>query len=112
MGLFWLYQNPETPDVVSDMPYDIYAGIWYFVIISCFTIEYFIEKTKFMPPQSMVDNYRTYLVEDYKTKDTTDSLFPNQSFEFDNTDIKDDYDVNFIDLKQGIRNYIREFNEL
>ena len=31
-------------------------------------IEYFIEKTKFIPPQSMIDNYRTYLVEDYKTK--------------------------------------------
>ena len=51
-------------------------------------------------------------IEDYKTKDTTDSLFPNQSFEFDNTDIKDDYNINFTDFKQGIRKYIREFNEL
>jgi len=31
-------------------------------------IEYFIEKTKFTPPQSMVDNYKTYLIEDYKSK--------------------------------------------
>jgi len=31
-------------------------------------VEYFIEKTKFDPPQSMVDNYRSYLVEDYKSK--------------------------------------------
>ena len=32
-------------------------------------IEYFIEKTKFDVPPSMVDNYRSYLVEDYKAKD-------------------------------------------
>ena len=31
-------------------------------------IEYFIDKTKFTPPESMVDNYRSYLVEDYKAK--------------------------------------------
>jgi len=31
-------------------------------------VEYFIEKTKFEPPQSMIDNYRSYLVEDYKSK--------------------------------------------
>ena len=51
-------------------------------------------------------------VDNHKIIHTTDSLFPNQSFEFDNKDIKDDYDVNFVDLKQGIRKYIREFNEL
>ena len=34
-------------------------------------VEYFIDKTKFNPPQSMVDNYRSYLVEDYKTKNPT-----------------------------------------
>ena len=33
-------------------------------------IEYFIEKTKFDPPKSMVDNYRSYLVEDYKSKNS------------------------------------------
>ena len=27
-----------------------------------------IDKTKFDPPQSMIDNYRSYLVEDYKSK--------------------------------------------
>ena len=32
-------------------------------------IEYFIDKTKFDIPPSMVDNYRSYLVEDYKAKD-------------------------------------------
>ena len=31
-------------------------------------VEYFIDKTKFDPPQSMVDNYRSYLTEDYKSK--------------------------------------------
>ena len=31
-------------------------------------VEYFINKTKFDPPQSMVSNYRAYLVEDYKSK--------------------------------------------
>ena len=56
-------------------------------------------------------------VEDGKIKnheiiDTKDSLFPNQSFEFDNINIKNDYNVEFIDLKQGIRKYIREYNEL
>ena len=48
----------------------------------------------------------------HKTIDTIDSLFPNQSFEFDNIKIKDDYNIDFIDLKQGIRKYIREYNEL
>ena len=31
-------------------------------------IEYFIEKTKLDVPQSMIDNYKTYLIEDYKSK--------------------------------------------
>ena len=31
-------------------------------------VEYFIEKTKFDVPQSMVDNYKSYLIEDYKSK--------------------------------------------
>ena len=51
-------------------------------------------------------------IKNHKTIDTTDSLFPNQSFDFDNTNIKDDYGVSFIDLRNGIRKYIREFNEL
>ena len=31
-------------------------------------VEYFIEKTKFDIPQSMVDNYKSYLIKDYKSK--------------------------------------------
>ena len=31
-------------------------------------VEYFIDKTKFDVPQSMVDNYKSYLIEDYKSK--------------------------------------------
>ena len=31
-------------------------------------IEYFIDKTKFSPPKSMVENYKSYLIEDYKSK--------------------------------------------
>ena len=51
-------------------------------------------------------------IENHETIDSTDSLFPNQEFEFSNEEIKDDYNVNFTDLKQGIRKYIREYNEL
>ena len=31
-------------------------------------VEYFIDKTKFDAPQSMVENYKSYLIEDYKSK--------------------------------------------
>ena len=48
----------------------------------------------------------------HKTIDTIDSLFPNQSFEFDNTNIKKDYKIEFTDLRQGIKKYIEEYNEL
>ena len=51
-------------------------------------------------------------IENHEIINTVDSLFPNQSFEFDNTKIKDDYNVNFTDLKQGIIKYIGEYNEL
>jgi len=51
-------------------------------------------------------------IKSYETIDTTDSLFPNQSFEFDNIEIRDDYNVNFTDLKKGIKKYIKEYNEL
>lgn len=48
----------------------------------------------------------------HKTKDVTESLFPNQSFEFNNTKIKSKYGIEFTDLKQGIKKYIKEYNEL
>ena len=51
-------------------------------------------------------------VKEYKVLDSKDSLFPNQSFEFDNTKIKEDYDIKFIDLKQGIKKYIKEWDEI
>jgi trigger factor len=45
-------------------------------------IEYFLEKTKLDVPQSMVDNYKTYLIEDYKAKnpDSFDEDKMNEEF--------------------------------
>ena len=40
-----------------------------------------------------------------------EALFPNQVFEFDNSDIKRDYDINFTDLEIGIKEYIKESDE-
>ena len=40
-----------------------------------------------------------------------EALFPNQVFEFDNSDIKRDYDISFTDLEAGIKDYIKETNE-
>ena len=54
-------------------------------------VEYFIDKTKFDPPQSMVDNYRSYLVEDYKSKnlDSFDEEKISENFdEISNKNIK------------------------
>tara|TARA_R110002020_G_scaffold42164_3_gene123849 strand:+ start:1524 stop:2321 length:798 start_codon:yes stop_codon:yes gene_type:complete len=51
-------------------------------------------------------------IDNHKITDKTDSLFPNQSFEFDNIKIKNHYDVEFTDLRQGIKKYIEEYNEL
>ena len=38
-------------------------------------------------------------------------IIPNQSFELDNTEIKNDYEIKFTDLKSGIKKYIKELNE-
>ena len=38
-------------------------------------------------------------------------IIPNQSFELDNTEIKNDYQIKFTDLKSGIKKYIKELNE-
>ena len=51
-------------------------------------------------------------VSDCTFKDTETALFPNQTFEFDNSDIKRDYDITFTDLKMGIREYIKEIYEV
>ena len=51
-------------------------------------------------------------IKKHKTNSTEDSLFPNQSFEFNNTKIKAEYGVEFTDLKKGIKKYIKEYNEL
>tara|TARA_R100000664_G_C2758196_1_gene146910 strand:+ start:1008 stop:1805 length:798 start_codon:yes stop_codon:yes gene_type:complete len=51
-------------------------------------------------------------VDTHKTENVSESLFPNQSFEFDNSKIKNEYNLNFTDLKQGITKYIEEYNEL
>ena len=45
-------------------------------------IEYFLEKTKLDVPQSMIDNYKTYLIDDYKSKnpDTFDEDKMDEEF--------------------------------
>jgi len=40
-----------------------------------------------------------------------EALFPNQVFEFDNSEIKKDYDISFTDLEAGIKDYIKGTNE-
>ena len=62
------------------------------------------ELIKFLKSELDIDNH--------KITDKTDSLFPNQSFEFDNIKIKNHYDIEFTDLRQGIKKYIEEYNEL
>tara|TARA_Y100001970_G_scaffold132575_1_gene163612 strand:- start:2467 stop:3762 length:1296 start_codon:yes stop_codon:yes gene_type:complete len=51
-------------------------------------VEYFIDKTKFDPPQSMVDNYRSYLVEDYKSKNPDSFDEEKMSKDLDNVSNK------------------------
>ena len=51
-------------------------------------------------------------VESHKVVETSDSLFPNQSFEFSNEKIKKEYSINFTNTKNGIKKYVREYNEL
>jgi len=46
-------------------------------------VEYFIDKTKFEPPNSMVENYKKYLVEDYKAKNDKNFDEENMSKEMD-----------------------------
>ena len=46
-------------------------------------IDYFIDKTKFDVPKSMIDNYKTYLIEDYKRQ------YAQMNQEFDETKIED-----------------------
>ena len=46
-------------------------------------VEYFIDKTKFEPPNSMVENYKKYLVEDYKAKNDKNFDEDNMSKEMD-----------------------------
>ena len=43
--------------------------------------------------------------------DSDKSLFYNQSFEFNNSDIKEDYNLNFTDLKISLKQYIERYNE-
>jgi len=50
-------------------------------------------------------------IKKHKTKNTTDSLFPNQSFEFNNTKVKSEYGIEFTDLRRGIKKYIKDYNE-
>ena len=51
-------------------------------------------------------------VKNHKVIETSDSLFPNQSFEFSNEKIKKDYSISFINIENGIKKYVREYNEL
>lgn len=49
-------------------------------------------------------------VKNHTTINSENALFPNQAFEFDNSDIKRDYKLNFINLKKGIKTYMEETN--
>ena len=51
-------------------------------------VEYFIEKTKFDIPQSMVDNYKSYLIEDYKSKNPESFDESKMEEEFNDTSNK------------------------
>ena len=51
-------------------------------------VEYFIEKTKFDVPQSMVDNYKSYLIEDYKSKNPESFDESKMEEEFNDTSNK------------------------
>tara|TARA_Y100000590_G_scaffold414823_1_gene512028 strand:- start:402 stop:1685 length:1284 start_codon:yes stop_codon:yes gene_type:complete len=46
-------------------------------------IDYFIDKTKFDVPQSMIDNYKTYIIEDYKRQ------YQQMNQEFDESKVAD-----------------------
>ena len=46
-------------------------------------IDYFIDKTKFDAPKSMIDNYKTYLIEDYKRQ------YKQMNQEFDESKVED-----------------------
>ena len=47
----------------------------------------------------------------HKTKNGKGALFPNHTFKFDNSDIKNDYEITFTDLKSGIKEYIQKTDE-
>jgi len=51
-------------------------------------------------------------IKKHKVTNSKDSLFPNQSFEFNNTKVKSEYGIDFKDLKQEIKKYIKDYNEL
>ena len=51
-------------------------------------------------------------IKKHKVTNSKDSLFPNQSFEFNNTKVKSEYAIDFKDLKQEIKKYIKDYNEL
>ena len=51
-------------------------------------IDYFIDKTKFDAPKSMIDNYKTYLIEDYKRQ------YKQMNQEFDESKVSDTLNKN------------------
>ena len=51
-------------------------------------IEYFIDKTKFSPPKSMVENYKSFLIEDYKSKNQGSYDEEKMNSEFSEISIK------------------------
>ena len=50
-------------------------------------------------------------IKEHSVVDSEDALFPNQIFEFDNSDIKKDYGIEFTNLKSGIKDYMKDINE-
>ena len=74
---------------------------------------YNICSDEFITINNLIEFLKSELdINNHRTLDTIDSLFPNQSFTFDNSKIKNDYKIMFTDLREGIKNYIEEYNEL
>ena len=74
---------------------------------------YNICSDEFITINNLIEFLKSELdINNHRTLDTIDSLFPNQPFTFDNSKIKNDYKIMFTDLREGIKNYIEEYNEL
>tara|TARA_R110000824_G_scaffold236823_3_gene425634 strand:- start:75 stop:866 length:792 start_codon:yes stop_codon:yes gene_type:complete len=73
---------------------------------------YYVCSDESITINELIDYIKNQLgIKNHKTIDSEEALFLNQVFEFDNSDIKKDYEINFINVKDGIKNYIEGRNE-